>query len=402
MSDSESEIAVDGHVAPGFEKVRDAFVANFVRCGEIGASFAAYVDGVKVVDLWGGVRSATGEPYGEDTLQVVFSSTKGATAACAHLLAQRGVLDLDAPVAEYWPEFGQAGKERIPVRWLLTHQAGLPTIDAKLSRDDALTWEPVIRALEVQAPLWEPGTAHGYHAFTYGHLVGEVVRRADGRTVGACFADEFAELLGLDFWIGLPEEHEPRVAPVISMNEDALDQFDLADVLGAGSLLLRAMTLNSAFDEDLAVLANRREFRAVEMPAANGVTDARSLARFYAGLVGPVEGGPARAMITREQIDVARTRQTSGADRVLSFPGIDVESTMALGFAASSAFAPFGGARAFGHSGAGGSVGFADPEHGIACGYVMNKMGLGAPLDPRSGVLVRAVYEAAGAPIAYG
>jgi CubicO group peptidase (beta-lactamase class C family) len=403
MSDaSEATVAVHGQVAPGFEEVRDAFAANFVQCGEIGASFAAYLDGVKVVDLWGGVRTDTGEPYGEDTLQVVFSATKGATAACAHLLAQRGVLDLDLPVVEYWPEFGQAGKERIPVRWLLTHQAALPTIDAKLSRDDALAWEAVIRALEVQAPLWEPGTAHGYHALTYGHLVGEVVRRADGRTVGACFADEFAEPLGLDFWIGLPEEHEPRVAPVIPMNEDALDQFDLAEALGADSLLLRAMTLNGAFDEDLALLANRREFRAVEMPAANGVTDARSLARFYAGLVGPVQGGPARARLTHEQVDVARTRQTSGADRVLSFPGIDVESTMALGFAASSAFAPFGGARAFGHSGAGGSVGFADPEHGIACGYVMNKMGLGAPLDPRSGVLVRAVYEAAGAPIAYG
>jgi CubicO group peptidase (beta-lactamase class C family) len=288
------------------------------------------------------------------------------------------------------------------VRWLLSHQAGLPSIDAELRHDEALAWEPVIRALEVQAPLWEPGSAHGYHAFTYGHLVGEVVRRADGRTLGRCFADEFAEPLGLDFWIGLPEALEPRVAPAIPMNEDALDQFDLAEVLGADSLLLSAMTLNGAFDDDLAVLANRREFRAVEMPAANGVTDARSLARLYAALIGPVEGGPARPMLTPAQVEIARTLQTSGADRVLSFPGIDVESTMALGFAASSAFAPFGGSRAFGHSGAGGSVGFADPEHGIACGYVMSKMGLGAPLDPRSGVLVRAVYEAAGAPVTFG
>jgi CubicO group peptidase (beta-lactamase class C family) len=186
------------------------------------------------------------------------------------------------------------------------------------------------------------------------------------------------------------------------MNEDALEGFDLAEILGADSLLLRAMTLNGAFDEDLAVLANRREFHATEMPAANGVTDARSLARFYAGLIGTVEGGPSHPLLTTEQIDIARTQQTWGNDLVLSFPGIDVESTMALGFASSSPFAPFGGTRAFGHSGAGGSVGFADPEHGIACGYVMNKMGLGAPLDPRSGVLVRATYEAVGAPITFG
>jgi CubicO group peptidase (beta-lactamase class C family) len=403
MSDpSQPDVVVDGRVAPGFEGVHDAFATNFARSGEIGAGFSAYVDGVKVVDLWGGVRTDTAGSYGEDTLQLVFSSTKGATAACAHLLAERGALDLDAPVVEYWPEFGQAGKAHIPVRWLLSHQAGLPTIDAKLGRDEALAWEPVIHALEVQRPLWEPGTAHGYHAFTYGHLVGEVVRRVDGRTIGQFFAQEFAEPLDLDFWIGLPEELEPRVAPAIPMNEDALDQFDLADVLGADSLLLRAMTLNGAFDEDLALLANRREFRAPEVPAANGVTDARSLARLYAGLVGPVEGGPACALLSREQVDIARTVQTSGPDQVLSFPGIDVESTMALGFAASSAFAPFGGARAFGHSGAGGSVGFADPEHGIACGYVMSKMGLGAPLDPRSGVLVRAVYDAVGAPVTFG
>jgi len=399
---AESPGAVAGHVAPGFEGVRDEFATNFTERGEIGAAFTAYVDRVKVVDLWGGVRTDTGAPYGEDALQVVFSSTKGATAACAHLLAQRGQLDLDAPVAEYWPEFAQAGKERIPVRWLLTHQAGLPTIDAQLTRDEALAGDAVLRALEVQAPLWEPGTAHGYHAFTYGYLVGEVVRRVDGRTVGQLFADEFAEPLGLEFWIGLPEALEPRVVPAIPMNDDALDGFDLADVLGADSLLLRAMTLNGAFgDEDLALLANRREFHATEMPAANGITDARSLARFYAGLIGPVEGGRPQPLLTSEQVDIARTRQTTGSDRVLSFPGIDVESTMALGFAASSPFAPFGGARAFGHSGAGGSVGFADPEHGIACGYVMNKMGLGAPLDPRSGVLVRATYEAASAAVAF-
>ena len=393
---------IGGHVEPGFEGVRDAFARNFDEFGEVGAGFALYVDGHQVVDLWGGTRTDTGGSYGEDTLQVVFSSTKGATAACAHLLAQRGVLDLDAPVATYWPEFGQAGKEHVPVRWLLSHQVGLPTIDATLTRDEALAWEPVIRALEVQAPLWDPGDAHGYHAFTYGYLVGELVRRVDGRTLGTFFHDEFAEPLGLEFWIGLPEQFEPRVAPMISMNADALDDFDLAALLGGDALIVRAMTLNGAFAEDLALLANRREFHATELPAANGITNARSLARLYAGLIGGVEGGPSEPILTRDQVDIARTLQTSGYDRVMSFPGIDVESTMALGFASASPYAPMGGVGAFGHYGAGGSVGFADPEHRLAGGYVMNKMGLGAPLDPRSGFLVRASYDAAGATVTHG
>jgi CubicO group peptidase (beta-lactamase class C family) len=393
---------IGGFVEPGFEGVRDAFAKNFDEFGEVGAGFALYVDGHQVVDLWGGTRTDTGSTYGDDTLQVVFSSTKGAAAACVHLLVQRGLLDLDAPVATYWPEFGQAGKSHIPVRWLLSHQAGLPTIDATLTRDEALAWDPVIRALEVQTPLWEPGDAHGYHALTYGHLVGEVVRRIDGRSIGAFFHDEFAAPLGLEFWIGLPEQFEPRVAPMISMNSDALDDFDLAAVLGGDALIVRAMTLNGAFDEDLALLANRREFHAAELPAANGITNARSLARFYAGLIGGVEGGPTAALLSREQVDVARTRQTSGYDRVMSFPGIDVESTIGLGFSCASPFAPMGGAGAFGHYGAGGSVGFADPEHRLAGGYVMNKMGLGAPLDPRSGFLVRASYEAVGATVTHG
>src|ERR1700709_2844504 len=151
---------VGGHVEPGFEGVRDAFANNFVEHAEAGASYAFYVEGTKVVDLWGGVREDTGEAYGEDTLQIVFSSTKGATAVCAHLLAERGLLDVEASVTDYWPQFGDAGKADTPVRWLLTHQAGLPTIDARLSRAEALAWDPVIRALEVQRPLWEPGVAH--------------------------------------------------------------------------------------------------------------------------------------------------------------------------------------------------------------------------------------------------
>jgi CubicO group peptidase (beta-lactamase class C family) len=391
---------VGGHVEPGFEGVRDAFANNFAEHGEVGATYAFYVDGTRVVDLWGGERPDRGVPYDGDTLQIVFSSTKGAAAACAHLLAQRGQLDLDAPVVTYWPEFGQAGKDHIPVRWLLSHQAGLPTIDAELSREEALAWEPVIHALEVQKPYWEPGTAHGYHAVTYGYLVGEVVRRVDGRTIGTFFHEELAEPLGLDFWIGLPEEYEPRVAPMIPMGTG--DGASLEDLLGADSLMVRALNLNGALAGDLASNANQRDFRAAELPAANGVANARSLARLYAALIGGVDGGPPEAMLDAEQIGVARALQTSGLDQVLSLPGFDVESTIALGFWAASPFAPMGGRHAFGHYGAGGSVGFADPEHHVAGGYVMSKMDMGVSGDPRSGALIRASYEAAGATIAHG
>jgi CubicO group peptidase (beta-lactamase class C family) len=391
-------VEVGGHVEPGFEPVRDAFASNLVEHGELGATFAFYVEGTQVVDLWGGTRTDTGAPYDADTLQIVFSSTKGATAACAHLLAQRNLLDLDAPVVTYWPEFGQAGKERIPVRWLLSHQAGLPTVDAKLTRAEALAWEPVIHALEVQAPYWEPGVAHGYHAITYGHLVGEVVRRVDGRSLGAFFRDEFAEPLGLEFWIGLPEVLEPRVAPMVPLDTGGLG---LADLLGTDSLLVRALNLNGAFEGDLGETANQRDFHAAELPAANGITNARSLARFYAGLIGGVDGGPSEGLLSAEQIVRARELQTSGLDQVLSMPGFDVESTIALGFWSASPFAPFGGRHAFGHSGAGGSVGFADPEHRVAGGYVMNKMSVAISADPRSSALIRASYEAAGADITH-
>jgi CubicO group peptidase (beta-lactamase class C family) len=391
-------IEVEGYVAAGYEGVRDAFANNFVEHGEQGASYAFYVDGAKVVDIWGGVRDDTGEAYGEDTLQIVFSSTKGATAVCAHLLAERGLLDVDAPVVEYWPEFGQAGKQAIPVRWLLTHQAGLPTIDARLTRAEALAWDPVIHALEVQLPLWEPGVAHGYHALTYGYLVGEVVRRVDGRTLGTFFHEEVAEPYGLEFWIGLPAEYEPRVAPMIPMDTGGAS---LVDMLGQEALIVRALSLNGAFEGDLGEAANHRDFHAAEVPAANGITNARSLARMYAGLVGGVDGGPSEPLLSAEQVERARALQTSGADQVLSFPGLDVESSIALGFWAASAFAPMGGAAAFGHYGAGGSVGFADPEHRLAGGYVMSKMGLGISADPRSSALIRASYDAAGAEITH-
>ncbi len=390
---------IGGTVEPGFEGVAEAFRANFEVHGEVGAGTAVYVGGRKVVDLWGGVADReAGTPYTEDSLQLVFSTTKGATAACANLLAQRGELDVDAPVAEYWPEFKAVGKADIPVRWLLCHKAGLPYVDATLTLDEALAWDPVIRALEEQAPVWEPGTAHGYHATTYGWLVGEVVRRISGKSLGTFFHDEIAEPLGLEFWIGLPDDQQARVAPLVQWGGGSLtDAQDPAmaelirQFMGPDTMLGKALGAPSFVFNEAEGGFNNPAIRAAEIPAANGVTNARSLARFYAGLTGTVEGGPAEPLLGAEQVAKASELQTSGPDKCLMF-----ETTFGLGFFTSSLFAPYGGARSFGHTGAGGSVGFTDPEHGIGFGYVMNKMLQGLNGDPRSAGLIRAVYDAIG------
>src|SRR5437868_1145189 len=207
---------IEGLVEPGFEGVRDAFARNFADNEELGAGFCLHIEGRKVVDIWGGIADPeTSRPYDDRTLQLVFSSTKGATAICGNLLVQRGLLDLDAPVTDYWPEFKQNGKDSIPVRWLFCHKSGLPTVDERLPLEKVLEWDPIVNALERQEPLWEPGSAHGYHAITYGWLLGELIRRVDGRSLRDFFADEVAQPLGLEFWIGLPESEEPRVAPLI-------------------------------------------------------------------------------------------------------------------------------------------------------------------------------------------
>lgn len=390
---------VDGYVEPGFERVRTAFARNFDEHGELGASAALYVEGRKVVDLWGGIADRKTEaPYEEDTLQLVFSTTKGVTSLCANLLAQRGELDFDAPVAHYWPEFAAAGKGDVTVRWLISHQAGLPYVEADLSLEEVLAWDPVVEALAEQTPLWDPGTAHGYHAVTFGWLVGEVVRRVSGRSVGTFVAEELAGPLGLDLWVGLPEEQQHRVAPLATQGPKGAggpavgEGSDLRTVieqlLGPDSLLMRALEgVRGMLTQE--GLFNRPDVRAAEMPASNGVSDARSLAKLYAATVGEVDGvGP---MLKGDQLTAATTVQASGVDKVLM-----AETRVGLGYALSSKFSPYGGSAAFGHSGAGGSMAFADPEHGIGFGYVMNRMMANLAGDPRTTGLVRATYEALG------
>jgi CubicO group peptidase (beta-lactamase class C family) len=392
------ETVITGQVEPGFEEVREAFAHNFDVDREVGAAFCLHVGGRKVVDIQGGTFDRKGErPYDQDTLQLVFSTTKGATAACANLLAQRGQLDLDAPVSTYWPEFAQAGKADLPVLLLLTHQAGLPALDATLTPEEAQAWDPAVAVLAQQKPFWEPGTAHGYHAVTYGWLVGEVVRRVSGRSLGTYFAEEIAQPLGLEFWIGLPEAQEHRVSPIVG---GLLPEGGSAEAGGMPSdfdstLLARALNAGGAFSER--GWMNQPAWHAAEVPAANGITNATSLSRLYAGLIGTVEGGPPESILTRAQVDQARQVRTFGADQVFLSLGFPMEQHIGQGFWISSPFAPFGGEGSFGHTGAGGSYGFADPENELAVGYVMNLMQSGMLGDPRARRLIKACYAAVGA-----
>ena len=407
MADSDT---IMGLVERGFEAVRDAFARNFEQGRERGAAFCAHIEGRKVVDLYGGAFDGAGtRPYGPEALQLVFSTTKGATAICANLLAQRGLLDMDAPVSAYWPEFAQAGKGSMPVRFLLCHQAGVPAIDRRLSPKELQAWTPVAEALAEQTPFWEPGTAHGYHALSYGYLVGEVVRRITGRSLGTYFAEEVAGPLGLEFFIGLPEQYEERVSPIVGANfdggltGDGDNNGDSDSGAGGGApsgfastLLARSLNLGGAIrDRDW---MNQRAWHAAEMPGGNGITNAASLSRMYAAVIGPVDGGLPEPLLTPAQLELARTPLTSGADQVFASVGFTLEQKIGLGFWRSSPVTLFGGEGSFGHGGAGGSYGFADPEHGLAVGYVMNRMAMEEFTgDARSHGLIRALYEAIGA-----
>jgi len=382
---------IDGEVEAGFEPVREAFEANFSQHGDIGAAVCLYQHGRPVVDLWGGVADPeTGRPWTRDTLQLVYSATKGATATAAHLLAQRGMLDLDAPVAKYWPEFAANGKADIPVRWLLSHQAGLIALDQPVPLNEALAWHPMAASLAAQRPLWTPGTAHGYHGRTWGWLVGEVIRRVSDRTPGRFFADEIAATLGLDFFIGLPADERDRVSrmvyqrpavdlttvPAESVPEELREQVAAWRDPESFSNRAYAVTDPATIDFD------SPEVQAAELPASNGIGTARGLARMYAALIGAVDG---MRLLTPETMEAAAKEQAGGKDQVMLIP-----SRFSSGYMLPTETNPMTGPRAFGHTGRGGSLGFADPEHGIAFGYAMNQI-IGGPDDVRATLLVEAV-----------
>ncbi|MGM9336095.1 serine hydrolase domain-containing protein [Streptomyces murinus] len=388
------DVIVNGMVAEGFEPVREAFAANFALLGEHGAAVAVYRDGRRVVDLWAGAEDVDGTaPWEPGTAQIVRSATKGVVAAGLLLLHQRGELDLDAPVGTYWPEYKAAGKERTLVRHLLAHRAGVPVLDRPLTPAEAADPDLGAAAVAAQAPVWEPGTDHGYHAQTYSWLTGELVRRVTGRPVGEWLADEIAGPVGADLWLGLPEAERGRVGRV----------GDIEAPQSAGALKLRPKRSVSAAYADPDSLTRRAfaaitplpdendpAYRAAALPASNGIATADGLARVYASLIGEVDGGV--RLFTPETVELARAEQSAGPDRVLV-----VATRFGLGYMLHGSASPLLSPGSFGHPGRGGALAFADPESGIAFGYVTNGFRKSVTADPRAQALVRALKVALGA-----
>jgi len=381
-------VEIQGTVEDGFGAVADAFAENFAQRGELGAAFALYVDGRPQVDIWAGIADKASErPWTDETLQLVFSTTKGAAAVCVARLVEAGLVSYDDPVCAHWPEFAANGKESVTVGQMMSHQAGVPYVDEPLSFDQIMDVAPVVDALARQAPVWTPGTAHGYHALTYGWLAGELVRRVDGRTLGQYFADDVAAPLGLEFWIGLPASEEIRVSTLESAPPPTdPEAFALMmQVMGPGTMGFKALTMNGSLIalDPRQNHFNTRAVHATEMPAANGITTARSLARMYAATIGEVDGV---RLVTDDTVDRMRAEAVDGPDNCLVVP-----SRFGMGFMLDGELTPMLGPGSFGHAGAGGSLGYADPESGVAYGYVMNQMQSGIAGDPRTVALNDAV-----------
>ena len=312
-------------------------------------------------------------------------------ALCAHRLADQGKLDLDAPVARYWPEFAQADKGAIPVRWLLDHSAGLVAVDKPLPPPAMFEWDTMCAALAEQAPWWEPGTAHGYHALTFGWLVGEVVRRISGKSVGTYFRDEIAGPLGADIYIGTPAEHDARIAELIPAPLPKLDGSGDDDCFAKLLASAKPYALKAFMNPlPLPGAFNSRAWRGAEIPAANGHGSARGLARIYTALAcgGDVDG----VHVLSQRAD--RPRAHAAAQRSRSGDPAAADEAFGLGFQIGTEAEPIGpNPRAFGHSGAGGSLGFADPEAQVGFGYAMNRMEAGLFLiGPRATALMNAVF----------
>ncbi len=379
-------MAVDGTCDPRFERVRATFEKSF-ETGEVGAAVAVTLGGELVVDLHGGFADAERtRPWQRDTIANTYSTTKGMTAICANRLIDAGKLDVDAPVARYWPEFAQAGKANMPVRYLLNHKAGLAGVRKPLAQGDLYAWDTMCAALAETEPWWEPGTQHGYHALTFGHLVGEVIRRVDGRSVGNYFREELAQPLGLDFRIGTPASEHARIAEIIPAPAPANGAPDTFQRFAQDPNSVTFAAFNNPTNRRNAV--NTKEWREAEIPAANGHGDARSLARIYGALAGDGRLDGVR-VLSPAAILRARKEESLGKDSVLGFP-----TRFGLGFMLRHQFLPLGpNPNSFGHPGAGGSIAFADPDRGLGIGYVMNQMQEGLAGDPRGWKLIDAVYK---------
>ena len=372
------------------QKVEPLFRENFEKFGELGAAVSVRQDGKPIVDLYGGFCDARHEkPWEANTLVLVWSATKGIGSACVLHVLQEHRIGVERTVAEFWPEFAQAGKEKITVAQLLSHQAGLCALDARV---DVLDYSAVIRAIEVQKPLWRPGTAHGYHARTFGFLLDELVRRIDGRTLSHYWREVFAQPLGLDFWIGLPEEENARVATVYAAKSGKPPEPKkfYSDLVTPGTLARK--TFSSPYGLQSVSGMNTPDVRAQPVVSFGGIGSASALAKFYSMLAngGKLEG---QTFFSEETIAWMTTALADGMDRVFQIP-----TAFSAGFmkdarnAAGRMFGP--SANAFGHPGAGGANAFADPENRVSFAYVMNQMKQSLLPNEKSLRLVDAIYGA--------
>ncbi len=387
---------IGGQTAAGFEAVADAFGANFGEHGDVGAGFCAYVDGERVVDLWGG-EARPGVPWGPDTMAVVFSSTKGATALTIQALADGGALDLDLAISELWKEFGTRGKEYVTIRHVLTHTSGVIDFPGYRAVIGDLGWwldpDRIAADFERSEPAWEPGSDHGYHGVSFGLLLGEVVRRATGDSLGTAFRRLVGDPLAIDVWIGLPPGHDERVA-LLHDTPPVSDPVTAAylSLFTQDTLTARAHFCDERGITSMAESFNDAGFWRAEFPSGGGIASARGLATMYAALAGGGTHDGVR-IVGEASIERHRAEQVRGPDRVLL-----LETAYGLGYQRPTPFVSLAPSdTAFGHGGLGGSVGFADPERGIAAAYVMNQMRFPSRSEPtRAQRLMAALYEAAG------
>jgi CubicO group peptidase (beta-lactamase class C family) len=387
---------IDGECTPAFAQVRRVFEDSFAQPGEqvtigreVGAAVAVYRDGELVVSLWGGfMDKGKTQPWRQDTLVNLFSTTKGFTAACVAALVDEGKLTYEEPACRLWPELAQHGKQDITVGDLLSHKGALPALREMMSPESLYDWEAMTQALAAEKPWWPPGTKHGYHPFTFGWLAGEIIRRASGKTMGAYFRDRFAGPLGLDAHVGLAESEDARVA-AIQRGPRPPTEIELATrmIEAPESMLTRAFSNPPSLI--MGGVFNKREYRAAEIPSVNGHATAHAVARFYGALArgGEIDGV---RVLSEQALSQATREVSSGVDAVLGLP-----NRFGMGFMLPVEGANFGSAKAFGHPGAGGSIGFADPEHRLGFAYVTCSMQHLLPIDPRATALIQAALSAA-------